>query len=112
ETKEQRIALRELDEQIRQTEIVLTRKDVELDHTIKKLSEEYQYSYEFAKAQFPPPEDITPVQDEVKVIKREISSLGEVNLGAIEEYERVKDRYEFLSEQKNDLLEAKAALYQ
>lgn len=112
ETKEQRIALRELDEQIRQTDIVLTRKDVELDHTIKKLSEEYQYSYEFAKEQYPPPENITPVQDEVKTIKKEITSLGDVNLGAIEEYERVKERYEFLSEQKNDLLDAKAALYQ
>jgi len=112
ETKEQRIALRELDEQIRQIDIILTRKDVELDHTIQKLSEEYQYSYEFAKEQYPPPENIAPVQDEVKKIKREISSLGEVNLGAIEEYERVKDRYEFLAEQKNDLLEAKATLYQ
>ena len=37
--------------------------------------------------------------------------LGEVNLGAIEEYERVSERHQFLSSQKNDLIEAKATLY-
>jgi len=111
-TKEQRIALRNIDEQIRQTEIVVNRQDVELDHLIRKLSEEYSLSYEYAKQHYPPAEDITPVQAEVRDMKRQISALGEINLGAIEEYERVKERYDFLSEQKNDLLEAKTTLYE
>jgi len=111
-TKEQRIALRNIDEQIRQTEIVLNRQDVELDHTIKKLSEEYGFSYEMAKQEYPPAEDIASVELDVRDLKRKISSLGEINLGAIEEYERVKERFDFLSEQKNDLMEAKATLYE
>ena len=36
-------------------------------------------------------------------LKSDISLLGMVNIGAIEEYERVKTRYEFLNNQKNDL---------
>ena len=112
ETKEQRISLRNIEEQMRQTEIVLNRQDVELDHTIRKLSEEYSYSYEMAKEQYPPPEEIAPMQLDVKDLKRQISSLGDINLGAIEEYERVKERFDFLSEQKDDLMEAKATLYE
>lgn len=112
ETKEQRIALRNIEEQLRQTEIVLNRQDVELDHTIKKLSEEYGYSFELAKQQYPPADDINAIQLDVRELKRKISSLGEINLGAIEEYERVKERYDFLTEQKNDLMEAKATLYE
>ncbi|AWB44260.1 chromosome segregation protein SMC [Paenibacillus sp. CAA11] len=112
ETKEQRAALRAVEEQLRQTEIQANRLDVELDNILKKLSEDYELSYEMAKLRYSVPEDATMVQDEVKELKKRISALGEVNLGAIEEYERVSERYEFLSEQKNDLVEAKATLYQ
>lgn len=112
ETKEQRAQLRAVEDQIRSTEIAVNRQDVELDNLLRKLSEEYELSYELAKEQYPVPEDILGTQNDVRDLKRQISALGEVNLGAIEEYERVKERYEFLSEQKNDLVEAKTALYQ
>ncbi len=111
ETKEQRSALRLVEDQMRQTEIALNRQDVELDNLLRKLSEEYGLSYELAKEQYPLPEDVTVAGNEVRELKRKITALGEVNLGAIEEYERVKERYEFLAEQKNDLMEAKATLY-
>ncbi|HTG68931.1 MAG TPA: AAA family ATPase, partial [Candidatus Udaeobacter sp.] len=94
------------------TEIAANRLDVELDNLLRKLSEEYELSYELAKEQYPVPEDVVGTQNEVRDIKRQISALGEVNLGAIEEYERVSERFEFLSEQKNDLIDAKTTLYQ
>ncbi|WP_141500804.1 chromosome segregation protein SMC [Paenibacillus luteus] len=112
ETKEQRAQLRQVEEQMRQTEIAANRLDVELDNLLRKLSEEYELSYELAKEEYPVPEDVIGTQNEVRDIKRQISSLGEVNLGAIEEYERVSERFEFLSEQKDDLIEAKTTLYQ
>ncbi|KYC59777.1 hypothetical protein B4098_0151 [Heyndrickxia coagulans] len=48
----------------------------------------------------------------MKLIKLSIDELGAVNLGAIEEYERVSERYRFLKEQETDLLEAKDTLDQ
>ncbi len=43
-------------------------------------------------------------------IKKEIKSLGSININAIEEYREVSERYEFLRAQHNDLLEAEKAL--
>lgn len=112
ETKEQRGQLRQVEDRIRQTEIAVNRLDVELDNLLRKLSEEYELGFELAKERYPVPEDPAAVQNEVRDLKRQIALLGDVNLGAIEEYERVKERYEFLSAQKDDLIEAKTTLYQ
>ena len=43
-------------------------------------------------------------------LKRKISSLGMVNLAAIEEYEEVKEKYEFMSSQEEDLEKSKIEL--
>jgi chromosome segregation protein len=48
----------------------------------------------------------------VKLIKLAIDELGTVNIGAIDEYERVSERYQFLNEQQKDLVEAKETLLQ
>ncbi|QGR00113.1 chromosome segregation protein SMC [Paenibacillus psychroresistens] len=112
ETKEQRIALKRVEEDLHHTEVRSTRLDVELDHLLKKLSEEYELSFELAKSRYALPEDVNLTQIKVKEIKREITSLGDVNLGAIEEFTRISERYEFLNEQKHDLMEAKATLYE
>lgn len=111
-TKEQRVQLKRVEEQLRQTEVRVNRLDVELDNLLKKLAEEYELGYELAKERYPVPEDVPALQQEVRELKRQIAALGEVNLGAIEEYERVNERYAFLSAQKDDLVEAKTALYQ
>ncbi|HEY2492913.1 MAG TPA: chromosome segregation protein SMC [Paenibacillus sp.] len=112
ETREQRNQLRGVEDQLRQTEISVNRLDVELDNILKKLSDDYELSYELAKQRYPIPDDVPAVQNEVRELKREISALGEVNLGAIEEYQRVNERYQFLSEQKEDLVGAKTTLYE
>ncbi|EFM13027.1 chromosome segregation protein SMC [Paenibacillus curdlanolyticus YK9] len=112
ETKEQRNMLRETEDKMRQTEIAVNRLDVELDNLLRKLSEEYELSYELAKERYPVPEDVPAAQQAVRDLKRQIASLGDVNLGAIEEYQRVKERYEFLDTQRNDLIDAKTTLYQ
>jgi chromosome segregation protein len=112
QTRTQRVELKQVEDQLHQTEVRVTRLDVELENLLKKLAEEYEMSYELAKERYPVPEDVAGTQNRVRELKREIASLGDVNLGAIEEYARVSERYEFLSEQKNDLIEAKTTLYQ
>lgn len=111
ETKDQRQALRTVEEQLRSTEVAVGRLDVELDNILRKLSEDYELSYELAKQRYPVPEDVPAAQAEVQRLKRSISALGEVNLGAIEEYQRVFERYTYLGSQKDDLVEAKTTLY-
>lgn len=111
-TREQRNQLKEIEERMLQMEVKVNRLDVELDNLLRKLSEEYEMTYERAKDLYAVPEDFTATQLKVKELKRSIQALGEVNLGAIEEYARVSERYNFLSEQRDDLVEAKTALYQ
>jgi chromosome segregation protein len=110
-TREERNRLRSVEEQTRQTDIRVNRLDVELDNLLRKLAEDYEMSFELAKERYGVPEDVPAVQNEVRDLKRAISALGEVNLGAIEEFARVSERYEFLIGQKNDLIEAKTTLY-
>lgn len=112
ETKEQRTELRQVEDKLRHTEVSAGRLDVELENLLKKLAEEYDLSFELAKERYPVPEDVLGTQNSVRDLKRQIAALGIVNLGAIEEYERVSERYSFLSEQKQDLIEAKTTLYQ
>lgn len=111
ETREQRTQLRQVEDQLRQAEISSNRMDVELDNLLRKLSEEYEIGYEWAKEKYAVPEDVPAAQNEVRELKRKITLLGEVNLGAIEEFKRVSERYEFLDAQKNDLMEAKSKLH-
>ena len=46
----------------------------------------------------------------ISELKRKISGLGTPNLGAIEEFERVNERYEYLAGQRDDVLHAKKEL--
>ena len=52
----------------------------------------------------------TAVRRKVKLLKQSIEELGPVNIGAIEEFEHVAERHNFLTEQRNDLNEAKETL--
>lgn len=112
ETKEQRARLKQVEEQLRQADIASNRMDVELDNLLRKLSEEYEIGFEWAKTKYPVPEDVPATQNEVRELKRKITLLGDVNLGAIEEFRRVSERFEYLSAQKNDLMEAKTKLHE
>jgi chromosome segregation protein len=111
ESKELRRLLKGINEVLKDEEVKLNRLDVELDNKLAHLREEYLLSYEAAKEQYPLTIPADEARRRVKLIKMAIEELGTVNLGAIEEYERVSERYEFLLEQKNDLQEAKDTLF-
>ncbi len=111
-TREQRLELRQVDEQLHQADITLNRCEVELDYLLKKLSEDYELSFELAQKKYPIPEDVPVTQQLVRDLKRQISALGDVNLGAIEEFARVSERFAFLTSQRDDLDAAKQTLYE
>jgi chromosome segregation protein len=111
ESKELRRLLKGINEVLKDEEVKLNRLDVELDNKLAHLREEYLLSFEAAKEQYPLLIPADEARRRVKLIKMAIEELGTVNLGAIEEYERVSERYEFLLEQRNDLQEAKDTLF-
>ncbi|MCK1992508.1 chromosome segregation protein SMC [Peribacillus muralis] len=99
-------------EVIKDEEVKLTRLDMELENRLDHLREEYTLSYEGAKEQYPLMLPVEEARKKVKLIKLAIEELGTVNLGAIDEYARVAERYEFLLSQKEDLQQAKDTLFQ
>ncbi|WP_286118882.1 chromosome segregation protein SMC [Thermoactinomyces sp. DSM 45891] len=103
--------IRKQEEQLRDLEIRVNRLDVELNHLLQKLAEEYEISFERAKEMYGAPEEPNQAERNVRSLKQQIASLGEVSLGAIEEYKRLSERLEFLQTQEADLLDAKRSLY-
>ena len=75
-----------------------------------KLWEEYELTYVTAESYRQVIENPAEVQKQVTSLRNTLKSLGNINVGAIEEYKTTKERYEFLSEQKNDLEKAKDTL--
>ncbi|MDP4551202.1 chromosome segregation protein SMC [Alkalihalobacillus macyae] len=92
-------------------EVRINRLDVELENRLAILSEEYELTYEAAKEKHVLTVEPEEAKRKLKLIKIEIDELGTVNLGAIDEYDRVNERFTFLSEQQTDLLQAKETLY-
>ena len=97
-------------DELKKNEITVSKLDVRLDNLLNILSEDYSITYEKAKSNYILEDDKEKVRGEVNKLKREIKSLGEVNVSSIEEYEKVNERYTFLNSQKDDLLHAKDML--
>ncbi|MCP3739063.1 chromosome segregation protein SMC [Rossellomorea sp. BNER] len=97
---------------LKDEEVKINRLDVELENRLTHLREEYLLSFEAAKENYPLGIEVEDARKKVKLIKLALEELGTVNLGAIDEYERVSERFEFLLEQKTDLQEAKDTLFQ
>lgn len=92
-----------------QKEISLSRINALLDRNLSDLSEKYNMTYEYASQQEIEP-DAQKVHHQLKLLKMGLDDLGAVNLGAIEEFERISQRYDFLVQQQDDLLTAKEQL--
>ena len=75
-----------------------------------QLTDEYQISYTEALEQANPVEDLVVAEQEVKDLEKSIRSLGPVNLDAIEQFDEVHERLEFLNSQRDDILSAKNLL--
>ena len=97
-------------EELKSHEIKVNRLDVKIDNLLNILTNDYSISYEKAKEKYILEIDSDDARSIVSTLKREIKSLGDVNVGAIEEYDRVKERYEFLNKQKEDLTNAENVL--
>ena len=81
-----------------------------LRHLQGQLTDQYQISYNEALEKAHELENLTLAEQEVKDLEKAIRSLGPVNLDAIEQYEEVHNRLDFLNSQRDDILSAKNLL--
>lgn len=97
-------------EQLRSIDVKKSRIEFEINRLTNLLEEEYEIDFDEAKNEAVELDDVEQIRKKVKLLKQSIEELGPVNLTAIEEYERVLERYTFLTEQRNDLIEAQQTL--
>ena len=84
--------------------------ELEEKQIIDKLWDSYELTKSTAVPERAEIESITQANREIASLKRKISSLGSPNLGAIEEFARVNERYQYLSGQRDDVLTSKREL--
>ena len=80
------------------------------DDTVNKLFDEYELTRREAAEVAQPTEDPTGTRGALSEVRQQIKALGSVNVGAIEEYKEVSERYEFLTEQVGDVERSKKEL--
>ena len=96
--------------ELKDLEINVSKMDVKLDYYLNTLSNDYELTFEKARANYPLEIDVEEARQKVSTYKANIKRIGMVSLESIEEYERVSERYNFLNGQRNDLLNAKDTL--
>ena len=99
-------------ESLRAVEVKRSRIEFEMNRLQTWLEEQYELDIDEAKEQAIEIVEIEQTRRRVKLLKQSIEELGPVNLTAIEEYDRVLERHTFLTEQRNDLLEAQETLHE
>ena len=77
---------------------------------LDRLWEHYELSHSDAAAQRIELESVPKASRRIGELKREIGSLGNINIGAIEEFDRVNTRYTYLTGQRDDVEQAKKDL--
>ena len=77
---------------------------------LDKLWETYELSHEAAKLQRVEIESAPKASRRIAELKKHISALGNVNVGAIEEFQRINERYTYLTDQRDDVETAKKEL--
>ncbi|MHC3376587.1 chromosome segregation protein SMC [Ligilactobacillus equi] len=83
-----------------------------LKNDLDELANSYAMTYEAASQDSDLNRDLAYVNQQIRLLKLGLEDLGEVNLGAIKEFDRINERYEFLTKQQDDLLNAKEQLIQ
>ncbi len=92
-------------------ELTLARIEMQRTQAVARLWEEYEID---VSRETPPdlsqyaPESASEIQR----LRRELRQMGNVNTGAVEEYQRLSERYEFLEKQRADLESARQDILQ
>ena len=84
--------------------------ELEEKNILDKLWENYELSHEAARHQRVELESVVKAQRRIMELKRSIAALGNINLDAIEEFQRINERYTYLTSQRDDVQKSKRDL--
>ncbi len=107
-------------EKVRLLELEQSERKIKQENIANRLEEKYRKSFSVLKAEFNHDSEsieltsektIEQMEEELATLKAKIVKIVDVNLGAIREYEQLKDRFDFLEEQRDDLVRAIQDLY-
>ncbi len=96
-------------EKIRELEMELGRQQVRQEAVLQRLSENYALDLAAARVECrseEAPADAAALEEELEDLRRKIAAITDVHLGAIAEYEQLKERHDFLDAQRADLVKA------
>ena len=94
--------IEDLKGQLVKLEVKKTKIEEDINGIYNKMWEEYELTPNNV-GEYQKPENVQLTQRRVNVLRTEIKELGSVNIDSIEEYKNLKDRYDFMSEQRLDL---------
>ena len=94
--------IEDLKSQLVKLDVKKTKVEEDINTIINKMWEEYELTPNNIEG-YAKPENVALTQKRVNNIRTEIRDLGSVNVDSIEEYKNLKDRYDFMSEQRLDL---------
>ena len=101
--------IEELKAQMVKVDVKKTKLEEDINGIINKMWEEYELTPNNV-VDYRKPENIQLTQKKVKDMRNQIKELGSVNVDSIEEYKNLKDRYDFMCEQRVDLESTMAKL--
>ena len=109
--KEHRMKYSYLDKELNNININLSKLEGKLDQNLNILNNEYNMTYERAKGEYDLEIDLDITREEVINYKKELKSIGMVNVDSISEFDSVNERYTYLSSERDDLYRAKEMLF-
>ena len=109
ETTEKFKVIEDLKAQIVKIDVKKTKHEDEINVIINKMWEEYELTPNSVQ-DYKKPENVALTQKSVNSLRKELRELGSVNIDSIEEYKTMKERYDFMSEQRVDLEDTMAKL--
>ena len=101
--------IEDLKSQMVKVDVKKTKLEEDINGIINKMWEEYELTPNNV-VDYRKPENVQLTQRKVKDLRNEIKELGSVNVDSIEEYKNLKDRYDFMCEQRVDLESTMAKL--
>ena len=81
--------------ELKDNEIELSKYEIKMDNNLIKLNEEYHITYDYILQNYDLNIDIKSNSSKLNTIKRELSLIDNVNLGSIDEFDRVNERFIF-----------------